>query len=85
MNNSFAQEQKYYHGLAQVEIFKTDIKNQYQANFFKSELLKIFCDLKIDFDLEDCDKILRVEGGFECDELFEIAKKLNIKIEVLKD
>lgn len=85
MENSFTSTSNSKHTIVQIEVFKTNIKNPKQANFLKSELLKIFCDLKVDFDLEDCDRILRVEGKFNDNSLFEIAKKLQINMEVLKD
>lgn len=85
MENSFTPTQNNKHDVILIEVFKTDIKNPEQANFLKSEVLEVFHDLKIDFDLEDCDSILRVEGYFEYHKLIEIAKKSNIKIEVLND
>lgn len=64
-----------------VEVFKTNV----QKKMHSKKLLAILCDRfpfnKINFDLNDCDKILRVEGevveplqvtmlikenGFEC-------------------
>jgi hypothetical protein len=45
-----------------VEIFKTNIKNRKAARQLLSSLSATFPDLKINVDVEDCDKILRVEG-----------------------
>lgn len=46
-----------------IEVFKTNVLKQSQAN----QVLKILCanfhDLKINFDLTDRDKILRVQGN----------------------
>src|SRR5277367_3095659 len=45
-----------------VEAFKTNVPSQTQANSFLISLLKKFPSHKINFDLDDCDKILRVPG-----------------------
>jgi hypothetical protein len=45
-----------------VEVFKTNVENKNQAEQILKELKKSFPGLKINFDLDDCDKILRVEG-----------------------
>jgi len=42
-----------------VEIFKTNIERKVEAKILLSKLLLEFSDLEINFDLEDCDKILR--------------------------
>jgi len=67
-----------------VEVFKTNVQEQCQADELVSVLLRHFPDCRINFDLEDCDKVLRVEGkglitvklmtliqenGFSCKEL----------------
>jgi len=68
-----------------VEIFKTNIERKQTAIKIKLELLALFPDCKINFDLDDCDRILRIEStveigkeienaiitrGFYCQELF---------------
>ena len=45
-----------------VEVFKTDVVEAERSNLLLRRLLHHFPDNKINFDLEDCDKILRVEG-----------------------
>lgn len=45
-----------------VEIFKTNVATKKQAKVILSRLSKIYPELKINFDLDDCDRILRVEG-----------------------
>lgn len=46
-----------------VEVFKTDIRKTSQAKAIITLLLQHFPGSIINFDLEDCDKILRVEGA----------------------
>jgi hypothetical protein len=45
-----------------VEVFKTDVHEQKQVALLNA-LSARFPMLKINFDLEDCDRILRVEGA----------------------
>ena len=46
-----------------VEIFKTNVQEATQASTLIALLLQHFPDSTINFDLEDCDKVLRVEGA----------------------
>jgi len=46
-----------------IEIFKTNVQNIKDAYLIVGLLLKRFPDYKINFDLEDCDNILRVDGA----------------------
>ena len=55
-----------------VEIFKTNVK---KSEKLVSLLSMKYPDLKINFDLEDCDKILRIEGESFCPT--RITKKMN--------
>ena len=45
-----------------VEVFKTDVTEHHQAAMLEGVLLQHFPLFRINFDLDDCDKILRVEG-----------------------
>ncbi len=45
-----------------VEVFKTNIKNRKEAEKIRKLLLAQHPKCRINFDLEDCDRILRVEG-----------------------
>lgn len=52
-----------------VEVFKTNIQEKKQAALLFDVLIQHFPLFKINFDLEDCDKILRVEGDSICHEI----------------
>ena len=67
-----------------VEVFKTNISNEEDAHGILSVLMSLLPDAFINFDLEDCDNILRIQNcavhtseietivrhkGFECDVL----------------
>jgi hypothetical protein len=45
-----------------VEVFKTNVQERLQAESLVAVLLQQFPLYRINFDLHDCDKILRVEG-----------------------
>ncbi len=47
----------------QVELFKTDVQEQVVANKITRILLKYFPGSRINFDLKDCDNILRLKGN----------------------
>jgi hypothetical protein len=65
-----------------IEVFKTNVQEEEQSKQLIEKLCYHFPACRINFDLEDCDKILRVEGnnflietirfllqsnGFECE------------------
>lgn len=50
------------YALKMVEVFKTNVTQRKQAALLLSLLSRQFPLCRINFDLADCDKILRVEG-----------------------
>ncbi len=49
-----------------VEVFKTDVTKKKQAKLLLSVLSQQFPFTAINFDLDDCDHILRIEGEDFC-------------------
>ena len=47
-----------------IEIFKTDVENETQAAALVRLILNRFPVLRVNVDLHDADKVLRVEGSF---------------------
>jgi hypothetical protein len=45
-----------------VEAFKTNVQKKTQSKLLLSILWEAFPSFNINFDLSDCDKVLRVEG-----------------------
>jgi len=45
-----------------VEVFKTNVRKKAQSKMLLCMLHEVFPSFKINFDLSDCDKVLRVEG-----------------------
>ena len=69
-----------------VEVFKTNINSSKLADKIKSNLEDIFPDYKVNFDLDDCDKILRVEAlSPDCEKIIEIVNSLGNKIAILEE
>lgn len=53
-----------------VEVFKTNVYAGSNAEKITRLLYRHFPDCKINFDLDDCDKILRIEGSvFETEKI----------------
>ena len=46
-----------------VEVFKTNVKQVKIARQLTASLLQHFPQHKVNFDLQDCDRILRIEGS----------------------
>ncbi len=68
-----------------IEVFKTNVYELHQSKNILSEIKKKYPDLKVNFDLEDIDNILRVEGNFEVDEIMFFLNEFGVIIEILPD
>jgi len=67
-----------------VEVFKTNVEQSQMAEQLISTLRIRFPFSKINFDLEDCDKILRIEGNQICIQtIIELMKRRGFECEVL--
>jgi len=73
-----------------VEVFKTDVKSPEQANRVLGAIHHhhTFAGYSANFDLEDCDRILRVKssrGFIQASSLIQFLRKLGFRAEVLPD
>ncbi|MGY5850972.1 hypothetical protein [Salegentibacter sp. F14] len=71
-----------------VEVFQTNIDTEKKADFILEKLQIAFPDYRINFDLEDCDNILRMEVGdssIEAKAVMELVKSYGYQISVLPD
>ncbi|MDB5012076.1 MAG: hypothetical protein JWQ25_278 [Daejeonella sp.] len=71
-----------------VEVFKTSVTNRKQANILLSEIHSAFANYKANFDLEDCDHILRIECSFmniEVNAMINLLGEFGFYAEVLPD
>ena len=68
-----------------VKIFSTDIENRTQVIYISATICSLFPHSIVTVDLEDCDKVLRVEGNIPTNEcIINLLSKLGVRIEVLK-
>lgn len=68
-----------------VKIFSTDIENKTQVNDISSAICSLFPHSIVTVDLEDCDKVLRVEGNIPTNEcIISLLTKLGFRCEVLE-
>jgi len=68
-----------------VEVFKTDIKSTSDAHNLVEMLVQQLPGSRINFDLHDCDNILRVEGNdFSADAVVNLLSKKGFHCEVLE-
>ena len=67
-----------------VEVFKTNVQKKAQSKMLLSILSETFPSFKINFDLSDCDKVLRVEGdNMEALPIMILVKKHGFTCEAL--
>ena len=45
-----------------VEVFKTNVERHDHATMLVDQIHQVFTEYKANFDLDDCDRILRIEG-----------------------
>ncbi len=68
----------------QVEVFRTSVATKHQARALMEELTQNLPSCTISFDLEDCDKVLRIEAmEIEPPVVMKILKSRGFECEVL--
>lgn len=70
-----------------VEVFKTDVINFRQARELVIMIENCFEVARVNFDLDDCDRILRIEAKdpFDTDSLINLLGRMGVHAEVLPD
>ena len=71
-----------------VEVFKTTVTEQVHANILVDNIHKRFPGYKANFDLADCDNILRIKcihGIIESSLVINLLKDFGFNAEVLPD
>ncbi len=69
-----------------VEIFKTNITDESQARLVIQLLMEQWPYYQVNFDLEDCDHILRIEYSLvENEKIIRLLNMLGYSCETLKD
>jgi hypothetical protein len=71
-----------------VEVFKTNVRDRDQARMLLDRIHTTFTGYRANFDLDDCDNILRVKsatGPIQPSCLISLLKDLGVEAEVLPD
>ncbi len=67
-----------------VEVFKTNVTNPQQADELTGLLRNLLPGSSVNFDLEDCDRILRIEGeDIAAEQVVKLLKTFNCECDVL--
>lgn len=70
-----------------VEVFKTNVADPERAQWLVDHIERNFTHCKVNFDLDDCDRILRVvaEEKIQSDVLIDLLKNIGCIAEMLPD
>lgn len=71
-----------------IEVFKTNVNDHDVASMLLDQIHKTFDGYKANFDLQDCDNILRVKSStvsIQADCLINLLKDFGFHAEVLPD
>lgn len=69
----------------EVEVFKTGVNNLQEAERLFQLLTYKYPNARITFDMEDCDKILRVEGrNIDVDHVKQLLNQEGVYCQVLE-
>jgi predicted alpha/beta hydrolase family esterase len=73
---------------SEIEVFKTDVNDAVWARMLKDKIAKVFAEYEVHFDLEDCDKVMRVKSTTHPIQrimLINLLKDFGFQAEVMKD
>lgn len=71
-----------------AEVFRTNVRDYCDANMLVDQIHAVFLEYRANFDLEDCDRILRVEsrtGLVDVAALVQLLKTFGFDADVLPD
>ena len=71
-----------------IEVFKTDVNDTRYAEILAEHIQRMFRGYEVNFDLQDCDRILRVKsmgGAVDSDRLINALQAFGFHAEVLQD
>jgi hypothetical protein len=70
-----------------IEVFKTNVADPERAKWLADQIERNFANCRVNFDLDDCDRILRVafEDDIQADLLIDLLNNVGFMAEVLPD
>ncbi|MFL5764465.1 MAG: hypothetical protein ACJ77K_11035 [Bacteroidia bacterium] len=71
-----------------IEVFKTNVQSEEDAQLILRDYSALFPGWKIGFDLDDCDKILRIDSGKDTiliPEIQNIIQKFGFTADLLQN
>lgn len=70
-----------------VEVFRTNIDDRYNADRILWRLHRLFPHYHVNFDLDDCDRILRIQspGSIEVEPIVNLFSQAGFSCAVLED
>jgi len=71
-----------------IEVFKTNVQDRHHADKIVQEIHDAFTDCRANFDLEDCDNILRVKcstGELQSTSLISLISRCGFYAEILSE
>lgn len=74
-------------GKMKVQVFRTNVADPERAKWLMDQIQRSLTSCKVNFDLDDCDRILRVvcEENIQSDVLIDLLKDAGCIAEVLPD
>lgn len=71
-----------------IEVFKTDVEDKDRAAMLVEQIHRLLAHCRANFDLEDCDRILRVKG-IVCDndtcQIINLVQRSGHFVQILPD
>lgn len=71
-----------------IEIFRTDVQKQSQADLLANLICLAFTGHEASFDLEDCDKVLRIVAHAQpvcCESIIDLLANFGYSAQVLEE
>jgi len=71
-----------------IEIFKTNVEDPNEAALLIGQMAKIFSNYTVNFDLQDCDRVMRVKckkGKIDSENIIALLFLSGFAAEVLED
>jgi hypothetical protein len=70
-----------------IEVFKTDVTDPLKAKVVLAQISNRFSEYQANFDLNDCDRILRIDsrkGPIKCSDIISLLRQSGHNAELLE-